>query len=119
MAQKIGNPPPTGARPPPPPAPPAQHIEWTDGDGVKHIVSINSARETLARFYEEWPGGWSEFEAERKRTALGNSLLLQAQIALEKVRHRANTVGYGKMSCWHAVKHALEAIRHHREGNPS
>lgn len=54
----------TGEQPVPQPV-----IEWIDGEGVKHMVGINGARETLARFYEEWPGGWSEFDAERKHTA--------------------------------------------------
>lgn len=46
-----------------------------------------------------------------------DALLLQAQIALEKVQHRATTVGYAKMACWNAVKHVLAAIKQHRERN--
>lgn len=39
-------------------------ITWTDSEGVKHLCTFDGARETLARFYEEWPGGWSEVEAD-------------------------------------------------------
>lgn len=40
------------------------NLTWVDSDGVKHAVGLAGATTTLAKFYERWPGGWSEVEAE-------------------------------------------------------
>lgn len=39
-------------------------LVWTDDDGTRHTVGLEGATRTLAKFYERWPGGWSEVEAE-------------------------------------------------------
>lgn len=41
-------------------------ISWFDEHGTCHRMSIEGARKCLARFWEEWPGGWSEVEAEKE-----------------------------------------------------
>lgn len=45
---------------------PAPRLTWTDSDGVHHSMSHKAALELLERFWTEWPGGWSEVEAEQK-----------------------------------------------------
>lgn len=64
-------------------ASPNDVVTWTDEDGVTHYMHIVGVREHLKRFYDEWPGGWDEVEAEqRTQRAVGVSLrdTLAAQV---------------------------------------
>ena len=41
----------------------AIEITWTDAEQVQHFVPVDAARDHLARFYREWPGGFEEIES--------------------------------------------------------
>lgn len=44
-------------------------IAWTDKDGVHHSMGIEGACALLEKFWDEWPGGWAEVEAEKQARA--------------------------------------------------
>lgn len=58
-------------------------VMWTDDEGVKHYMHVRGVQEHLKRFFDEWPGGWSEVEAEqriRRSTAISLRDILAAQV---------------------------------------
>jgi len=42
----------------------ADTLSWTDRLGCKHIVTVEYATEVLHQFFDDWPGGFEEIEAE-------------------------------------------------------
>ena len=58
-------------------------IEWTASDGMRHWATPSHALEVLKLFYDEWPGGVGEFEAEKRAattTKAGDTALLLTAI---------------------------------------
>lgn len=41
-------------------------ISWRDDEGCQHWLTPREALRILRRFYEEWPGGLGEFEADKR-----------------------------------------------------
>ena len=48
----------------------ARSLEWTASDGMRHWATPSHALEVLKLFYDEWPGGVGEFEAEKRAAAV-------------------------------------------------